>query len=144
MTLRRKKTRVTSPAILLAAAIGGIVHVRPDAEPRTKYADRPRDFVTMGAVKADPCCAPRFADLLLLRYGVDARVAIGDCDGEVEADHAGYRGKGRKSADVKCLPKCVRHHRLPGLLSLLYGLLPVGAYRAITDELLDERAAVAA
>ena len=143
MTVRARKHKVNA-GLALAAALGTPTHIRPDAEPRVAYRKRPRNHAAMIEVKAEPCCAPRFGELLLLRYGVDAREAIGTCDGRTEADHAGYRGKGRKSADVKCLPKCVRHHRLPGLLSLLYGLLPVGAYRAVTDELLDERAARAA
>lgn len=32
------------------------------------------------------------------------------CEGRVQADHAGSRGLGQKSADDTCIPLCRNHH----------------------------------
>ena len=138
MTLRRSRRNVTSPALRLAAQIdGGIVHVRPDAEPRRKYRERERDTPRMLWTKAQPCCA---YDLVrLLDGGFRLHLIIGPCAGPVEADHAGRRGRGRKADDDTVIPLCVRHHREPGLDALLYGLLKRGAMREAKDRIISRQ-----
>ena len=61
----------------------------------TAYSDRPRDLAYLGWVRQQPC---------LLRH-------LGDCDGTVEADHAGERPYGQKCGDDQALPLCRKHHR---------------------------------
>lgn len=61
----------------------------------TRYSDRQRDWSFMGTVKQLRC---------LLE---DQR----DCEGPVEADHAGARPVGLKAADDTCIPLCTAHHR---------------------------------
>lgn len=34
-----------------------------------------------------------------------------ECDGPIEADHAGRRPMGRKADDSTCIPLCRKHHR---------------------------------
>lgn len=34
-----------------------------------------------------------------------------ECDGPIEADHAGKRGLGRNCSDSECIAVCRRHHR---------------------------------
>jgi len=60
----------------------------------TKHARRLRNFDFMRVVKQMPCC---------LR-------AQGDCEGVVEADHAGARPFGRRAPDESCIPLCQKHH----------------------------------
>ena len=35
----------------------------------------------------------------------------GDCQGRIEAHHAGERGMGQRSHDWTCVPLCMSHHR---------------------------------
>lgn len=63
---------------------------------RTKYARRERHVDYMLAVKAMLPC--------ILSH-------LGECEGVVEADHAGDRGLGQKSHDNTVIPLCTRHHR---------------------------------
>lgn len=62
---------------------------------RSAYARRPRDWAYMAWIKTQPC---------MLAY-------VGECDGPVEADHAGRRGLGQKADDRTCVPLCRGHHR---------------------------------
>lgn len=61
----------------------------------TAYSERPRDLLYLEWVRQQPC---------LLRR-------LGDCDGAVEADHAGERPYGQKCDDGRALPLCRKHHR---------------------------------
>lgn len=61
----------------------------------TRYSERQRDWTFMGAVKQLRC--------LLEDQG--------DCEGQVEADHAGARPLGHKAPDDTCIPLCSGHHR---------------------------------
>lgn len=61
---------------------------------KTKYRRRERDFEYMVWIKTQRCCAP-----------------VVDCDGPIEAHHAGRRGLGHKAPDDTCIPLCRRHHR---------------------------------
>lgn len=65
---------------------------------KSKYARRPRAIDYMLFVKTLPCAA----------FGVSAEY---QCDGPIEADHAGERGLGQKSPDSTCIPLCSSHHR---------------------------------
>ena len=58
----------------------------------SRYANRSRDIVYMLFVKSLPCYV-----------GID-------CSGEIEADHAGDHGIGRKGDDCKTIPLCKKHH----------------------------------
>lgn len=61
----------------------------------TKYRSRPRDIAYMTWVRQQSCHADWMSG----------------CSGNVEADHAGHRGVGRKATDDTCIPLCQRHHR---------------------------------
>jgi 1,2-phenylacetyl-CoA epoxidase catalytic subunit len=39
-----------------------------------------------------------------------ARAVDPQCDGHVQADHAGRRGLGQKADDRSCIPLCAKHH----------------------------------
>jgi hypothetical protein len=69
----------------------------------TKYSRRERDFAFMGFVKGMLCSA--------IEEWPDVDVPPGDCEGEVEADHAGARGLSQKCPDNECIPLCALHHR---------------------------------
>lgn len=92
------------------------------AAPRVKYRDRPRDTPRMLWVKSQPCCAYTIAPL-------------DHCEGVVEADHAGVHGLSRKCDDSACIPLCVRHHRSPGLRSILHGQLGPGELRTWLNQM---------
>lgn len=96
---------------------------QPARAPRTSYASRKRDTAFMLWIKHQPCCAT----------GMDPRLDTGSCDGPVEADHAGQRGLSHKADDSTCIPLCRRHHREPGLGSILYGQLARGELRQWKD-----------
>lgn len=84
---------------------------------KTKYKSRERAFDYMGWVKSQRCIVRVFAEL----YASAQRDRIVDqspsvlceskCGGEVEADHMGERGLGRKALDATCVPICMQHHR---------------------------------
>jgi hypothetical protein len=58
--------------------------------------ERERFFDFMWFVKLQPC---------LLRE-------LGDCEGAIQADHAGLdRGLSQKADDRTCIPMCDKHHR---------------------------------
>lgn len=78
------------------AAIPGAL-AKPEAARGTSYRRRERDAEYMRDVKALRC------------YLADIDGSV--CWGAIEADHAGDRGYGRKSADEDCIPLCTRHHR---------------------------------
>lgn len=59
------------------------------------YSERERDIAYLGWVRTQPC---------LLAH-------LGGCEGAVEADHAGGRPYGQKSADNASVPLCTKHHR---------------------------------
>lgn len=59
---------------------------------------RPREPEFLRWVKAQPCAA-RSA-----RQGEE-------CDGAIEAHHAGPHGAGQKCPDRESIPLCTRHHR---------------------------------
>lgn len=60
----------------------------------TKHSRRERNFEFMRIVKCLPCCL----------------CSEGDCDGVVEADHAGSRPFARRAPDETCIPLCSKHH----------------------------------
>lgn len=66
---------------------------------RSRYARRERFVSFMLWVKTLPCCASTSFDV------------PGECDGVIEADHAGLRAYNRKAHDRTCIPLCTRHHR---------------------------------
>lgn len=61
----------------------------------TKYSRRQRDLDYMALVKTLPCVAAN----------------LSPCEGEIEADHAGRRGLGRKCSDLETVSLCTHHHR---------------------------------
>lgn len=91
----------------------------------SRYRNRARDFAYMGAVKLLPC---------LLR-GV---AGAGDCDGPVEADHAGERAFARKAPDDTCIPLCRRHHRDRTDMRGIFKTFDRVAMRAWCDERIAE------
>ena len=95
----------------------------------SEYADRDRDFDRMGWIKQQRCCAATIGR------------EVGPCEGVIEADHAGGyadgRATSRKSTDDTTIPLCVRHHRNPGLGSILYGQLEAGELRAWRDRMIE-------
>jgi len=60
----------------------------------SKHSRRDRDYEYMGFVKCQPC---------LLGH-------LRDCEGPVEADHAGER-VGYRAPDSSCISLCSKHHR---------------------------------
>jgi len=70
---------------------------------RSKYARRERDVDFMLWVKTLLCSVEEE------RPDPDHMATC--CRGEVEADHMGARGLGRKADDRTCAPMCRRHHR---------------------------------
>ena len=60
-----------------------------------KYACRERAIDYMLAVKELPCILSKLCE----------------CEGVVEADHAGDHGYGQKSKDAEVIPMCTKHHR---------------------------------
>lgn len=64
-----------------------------------KYARRERGWDFMAYILKQPCA---------VRHG--NVVVIHPCEGRVQADHAGTRGLGVKSADDTCIPLCRKHH----------------------------------
>jgi hypothetical protein len=73
---------------------------------RTKYAHRPRDLEYMQKVRKLPCVV-RCWDAAVI--GEPSRRTT--CWGRVEADHAGERALGQKSADNTTISLCRAHHR---------------------------------
>lgn len=94
----------------------------------SEYSDRDRDFDRMGWIKLQRCCAHTI--------GHD----VGPCRGPIEADHAGGyadgRGTSHKSTDDTTIPLCARHHREPGLRSILFGRLALGELREWQDRMI--------
>lgn len=87
----------------------------------SRYSDRQRDLKRMAWVKQQECAVS--LDQVVLELA-------GPCEGVIEADHAGGgSGMGRKAPDDTTIPACVRHHREPGLESLLYGKVEHGFVR---------------
>lgn len=80
----------------LGGRLNGPVSVPPARRPRSRYRQRERFTEYMLWVKRQPC----------LMRGI-----WGSCSGQVEADHAGLRGTGRKAHDSTCIPLCRRHHQ---------------------------------
>lgn len=58
----------------------------------------------MGWIKATQLCS-------VIEEWPDKSVRPTDCEGEIEADHMGERGLGRKADDDTCAPMCTGHHR---------------------------------
>lgn len=71
------------------------------ARKKSAYKLRVRDTEYMLWIKQQRCCARHSSD----------------CDGPVEADHAGRRPTGRKSGDRSCIPLCTLHHMQRGSFS---------------------------
>ena len=69
----------------------------------SSYARRPRDLNYMRLVRRLPCAA---ANALYF-----TNMTPTPCEGRVQADHAGDRVFGQKSADDECIPMCNKHHR---------------------------------
>lgn len=70
---------------------------------KTKYAKRPRAFGYMGWIKQQSCIVRQFAVVM--------KSPTTPCRGDIEADHMGERGLGRKAPDSTCVPICSGHHR---------------------------------
>jgi hypothetical protein len=68
------------------------------ARSTSSYRRRERDFDYMGWIKTQSCAAATVG-------------GVGDCQGPIEADHAGRRGLSRKAPDDTCIPLCQLHHR---------------------------------
>ena len=65
---------------------------------KPRRSERQRDFVFLAWVHTQECRVARQA------------ASAFDCDGPIEADHAGKRPMGRKADDDTCIPLCRGHH----------------------------------
>jgi hypothetical protein len=72
----------------------------------TKYARRERDYDRMGWIKTRSCAVSVRCEWDLW-YGAEPD----QCNGDVEAHHAGTHGMGNKSPDDTAIPMCSHHHR---------------------------------
>lgn len=121
---RHVERKPTSPAVLLAAAIGGIVHVKPDAAP----ADTSPRLITSKLLPPSVN-----AELERIDWDEHKRRVLGmwclakvdrphRCTGGLVAHHAGLHGTGIRSLEAEMVPLCDGAHRalhdrvgLPGM-----------------------------
>lgn len=104
------------------------MYSRPKTKSSYKRRERATDYMMW--VKRQPCAVRQCGTLgtqngrcircgkswlhgpstLVAPDGRDCPDEFQDCYGEVQADHAGRRGVGRKAADDTCIPLCRKHH----------------------------------
>jgi hypothetical protein len=77
---------------------------------KSAYRLRPRDIGYMLEVKRLPCVVRSWGTVLDVVF-VSRMPTPTTCEGRVEADHAGTRAFGRKSADDTVISLCRKHHR---------------------------------
>ncbi len=85
----------------------------------SKYKRRPRDLKYMAWIRRQPCAARELTEGL-----------AHDCDGPVEADHAGRRPVGQKADDRTCIPLCSHHHAMRGSFHGIFGSWDQATMRA--------------
>ena len=91
----RRKTPLRSRTPLQRSRLRRKTPLRSRPRNPSKYRSRERDTEYMLWVRRQPCAA---------------RALDPNCDGHVQADHAGRRSIGRKADDRSCIPLCQKHH----------------------------------